>query len=147
MSHPIELAFPGEPDYRDSPLLDAIQQGQSLGHQRVRETWSLASGKALLQAAAHALPAVARGRPEEVPDTLRWARRPGVITTITSMGVILSPRRLCLTATVTGLYDAQTFVSQDVPLMVAAGGPLSGEYHASAPHGPGPHGHLRVRPV
>ena len=32
MSHPIDLAFPGEPEFRDSPLLDAIQQGWSLMH-------------------------------------------------------------------------------------------------------------------
>ena len=35
----------------------------------------MASDKALLQAAADSLPEVARGRPEEVPDALRWARR------------------------------------------------------------------------
>ena len=45
----------------------------------------------------------------------------GVITTITSMGVIASPRGLCLTATVTRLYGAKASVSQDVPLMVATG--------------------------
>ena len=124
MSGPIDLAFPGEPDHRDSPLLDAIRQGSSAAHGRLRDSWSVASDKALLQAAADSLPEVARGRPEEVPDALRWARRVGVIIAITSMGVILTPRGLCLTATVTGSYDAQTFVSQDVPLMVAAGGPL-----------------------
>ena len=83
----------------------------------------MASDKALLQAAADSLPDVARGGPEEVPDALRWARRLGVITAITSMGIILTPYGLCLTATVKGSYDAQTFVSQDVPLMVAVGGP------------------------
>ena len=66
-------------------------------------------------------------------DALRWARRMGVITAITSMGAILTPRGLCLTATVTGSYDAQTFVSQDVPLMVAAGGPLV-EYLGNTMH-------------
>ena len=125
MSGSIDLAFPGEPDYRDSPLLDAIRQGPSEAHHRLRDSWSVASDKALLQAATDSLPGVARGRPEEVPDALRWARCMGVITAITSMGVILTPRGLCLTAaTVTGSYDAQTFVSQDVPFMVAAGGPL-----------------------
>ena len=133
MSGPIDLAFPGEPDYRDSPLLDAIRQGSPAAHGRLRDSWSVASDKALLQAAAESLPEVARGRPEEVPDALRWARRVGVITAITSMGVILTPRGLCLTATVTGSYDAQTFVSQDVPLMVAAGGPLV-EYLGSTMH-------------
>ena len=48
----------------------------------------------------------------------------GVITAIISMGVVVTPRGLCLTATVTGSYDAQIFVSQDVPLMIAARGPL-----------------------
>ena len=133
MSGLVDLAFPGEPDYRDSPLLDAIRQGSSAAHGRLRDSWSVASDKALLQAAADSLPEVARGRPEEVPDALRWARRVGVITAITSMGVILTPRGLCLTATVTGSYDAQTFVSQDVPLMVAAGGPLV-EYLGSTMH-------------
>ena len=133
MSGPIDLAFPGEPDYRDCPLLDAIRQGSSAAHGRLRESWSVASDKALLQAAADSLPEVARGRPEEVPDALRWARRVGVITAITPMGVILTPRGLCLTATVTGSYDAQTFVSQDVPLMVATGGPLV-EYLGSTMH-------------
>ena len=133
MSGPIDLAFPGEPDYRDSPLLDAIRQGSSAAHGRLRDSWSVASDKALLQAPADSLPEVARGRPEEVPDALRWAWRVGVITAITSMGVILTPRGLCLTATVTGSYDAQTFVSQDVPLMVAAGGPLV-EYLGSTMH-------------
>ena len=133
MSGPIDLAFPGEPDYRDSPLLDAIRQGPSEAHSRLRDSWSVASDKALLQAATDSLPGVARGRPEEVPDALRWARRMGVITAITSMGVILTPRGLCLMATVTGSYDAQTFVSQDVPLMVAAGGPLV-EYLGSTMH-------------
>ena len=42
MSHPIDLAFPGEPDYRDSLLLDAIQQGQSATHQRLRDSSSVA---------------------------------------------------------------------------------------------------------
>ena len=101
-------------------------------HARVL-SWLVASDKALLQAATDSLPEVARGRPEEVPDALRWARRMGVITAITSMGVILTPRGLCLTATVTGSYDAQTFVSQDVPLMVAAGGPLV-QYLGSTMH-------------
>ena len=133
MSGPIDLAFPGEPDYRDSPLLDAIRQGSSAAHSRLRDSWSVASDKAVLQAATDSLPEVARGRPEEVPDALRWARRMGVITAITSMGAILTPRGLCLTATVTGSYDAQTFVSQDVPLMVAAGGPLV-EYLGSTMH-------------
>ena len=133
MSGPIDLAFPGEPDYWDSPLLDAIRQGSSAAHGRLRDSWSVASDKALLQAAAESLPEVARGRLEEVPDALRWARRVGVITAITSMGVILTPRGLCLTATVTGSYDAQTFVSQDVPLMVVAGGPLV-EYLGSTMH-------------
>ena len=125
MSGPSDLAFPGEPDYRDSPLLDAIRQGPSEAHSRLRDSWSVASDTALLQAATDSLPGVARGRPEEVPDALRLARRMGVITAITSMGVILTSRGLCLTATVTGSYDAQTFVSHDVPLMVAAGGPWS----------------------
>ena len=98
MSGPVDLAFPGEPDYWDSPLLDAIRQGSSAAHGRLRDSWSVASDKALLQAAADSLPEVARGRPEEVPDALRWARRVGVITAITSMGVILTPRGLCLTA-------------------------------------------------
>ena len=133
MSGPVDLAFPGEPDYRDSPLLDAIRQGSSAAHGRLRDSWSVASDKALLQAAADFLPEVARGRPEEVPDALRWARRVGVITAITSMGVILTPGGLCLMATVTGSYDGQTFVSQDVPLMVAAGGPLV-EYLGSTMH-------------
>ena len=133
MSGPIDLAFPGEPDYRDSPLLDAIRQGPSAAHSRLRDSWSVASDKALLQAATDALPEVARGRPEEMPNALRWARRMGVITAITSMGAILTPQGLCLTATVTGSYDAQTFVSEDVPLMVAAGGPLV-EYLGSTMH-------------
>ena len=133
MSGPIDMAFPGEPDHRDSPLPVAIRQGSSAAHGRLRDSWSVASDKALLQAAADSLPEVARGRPEEVPDALRWARRVGVITAITSMGVILTPRGLCLTATVTGSYDAQTFVSQDVPLMVAAGGPLV-EYLGNTMH-------------
>ena len=133
MSGPIDLAFPGEPDYRDSPLLDAIRQGPSVAHGRLSDSWSVASDKALLQAAKDSLREVARGRPEEVPDALRWAWRVGVITAITSMSVILTTRGLCLTATVTGLYDAQTFVSQGVPLMVAAGGPLV-EYLGSAMH-------------
>ena len=133
MSGPIDLAFPVEPDYRDSLLLDAIRQGSSAAHGRLRDSWSVASDKALLQAAADSLPEVARGRPEEVPDALRWAQRVAVITAITSMGVILTPRGLCLTATVTGSYDAQTFVSQDAPLMVAAGGPLV-EYLGSTMH-------------
>ena len=133
MSGPIDLAFPGEPDYRDYPLLDAIRQGSSAAHGRLRDSWSVASDKALLQAAADSLPEVARGRPEEVPDAPRWARRVGVITAITSMGVILTPRGLCLTATVTRSYDAQTFVSHDVPLMVAAGGPLV-DYLGSTMH-------------
>ena len=93
----------------------------------------MANDKAVLQAAAVALPEVARGLPEEVPDALRWARRLGVIIAIIPMGVILTPRRLCLTAAVTGSYDAQTFVSQDVPLMVAAGGPLV-EYLGNTMH-------------
>ena len=118
MSHPIDLAFPREPDFA---LLYAIQQGQSAPHQRLWDSWSVASHKALLQAAADSLPEVARGRPEEVPDALRRAQRPGVITAIASMGVILTPQGLCLTAMVTRSYDAQTFVSQDAPLMVASG--------------------------
>ena len=88
------------PEFRESPLLDAIQQGQSLAHQRLRVSWSVANDKALLQAATDALLEVARGRLEEVLDALRWARRLGVITAITSMGVIMTPRGLCLTATV-----------------------------------------------
>ena len=67
---------------------------------------------------------VARGRPEEVPDALRRGRCMGMMKTITSMGVVLTPRGLCLTATVTGSYHAQIFVSGDVPLMVAARGLL-----------------------
>ena len=62
---------------------------------------------------------------------LAW--RLGVIIAITSMGVISTPRGLCLTATVTGSYDAPTFVSQDVPLILAAGGPLV-EYLGSTMH-------------
>ena len=124
MSGPINLALPEERDYRDFPLLDAIRQGPSEAHSCLRDSWSVASDKALLQAARDSLQRVAPGRLEEVPDALSWVRRMGVITAITSMGVILTPRGLCLTATVTGSYDAQTFVSQDVPLMVAAGGPL-----------------------
>ena len=87
MSSSIDLAFREEPHYRDSPLLDAIWHGPSQAHQRLRDSWSVASDKALLQAATDSLPGVARGRPEEVPDALRWARRMGVITTLTSMGV------------------------------------------------------------
>ena len=68
---PYRLAFPGEPDYRDSPLLDAIRQGSSAAHGRLRDSLSVASDKALLQAAADSLPEVARGCPEEVPDALR----------------------------------------------------------------------------
>ena len=49
------------------------------------------------------------------------------------MGVILAPRGLCLTATVTGSSGAKTFVSQDVPLMVAAGGALV-EYLGNTMH-------------
>ena len=85
----------------------------------------MASDKAQLQAATDSLPEVATGHPQEVLDAPRWARRMGVITAITSKGVVLTPRGICLTATVTGSYGAQTFVSQDVPLMVAAGGPCS----------------------
>ena len=59
MSGPIDLAFPGEPDYRDSPLLDAIRQGPSAAHSRLRDRWLVASDNALLQAAADALPEVA----------------------------------------------------------------------------------------
>ena len=59
-----------------------------------------------------------------MPDALRWARRMGMITAITSMGVNLTRAGLCLTATVTWSYEAQTFISQDIPLMVAARGPL-----------------------
>ena len=149
MSGSIDLAFPREPDYRESPLRDAIRQGPSEAHQRLRESWSVASDKALLQAATDSLPGVARGLAEEVPDALRWARRMGVITAIISMGVNLTPRGLCLTATVTGFYDAQTFISQDIPLMVAAVGALGrvpGEYYAPPPFGSGPSGHLGVRP-
>ena len=40
------------------------------------------------------------------------------------MGVILTSRGLCLTATVAGSYEAHTSVPQAVPLMVAAGGGL-----------------------
>ena len=72
------------------------------------------------------MPRGGAGRPSLSP-------RVGVITAIVSMGVILTPRGLCLTATVTGSYDAQTFVSQDVPLMVAAAGPLV-EYLGSTMH-------------
>ena len=124
MSGPINLAFAREPDYQDVPLRDAIRQGACAAHSCLRDSWSVASDKDLLQAATDALPEVARGRPEEVPDALRWARRMGVITAVTSMGAILTLRGLCLTATVTRSYDAQTFVSQDNPLMVAAAGPL-----------------------
>ena len=133
MSQPIDLAFPGEPEYRGSPLLDAIHQGQSAAHQRVQDSWLVASDKTLLQGAADSLPQVAGGRPEEVPDAPRWARRLGVITAITSMGLILTPRVLCLTATVTGSYDDPTFVSQDVPLMVVAWAPLV-EYPGNTMH-------------
>ena len=83
----------------------------------------MANDKALPQAAADSLPEGDQGRAKEVPDALRWARRLGVITDITSIGVILTPGALCPTTTVMGSYDAQTFVSQDVPLMVAPGGP------------------------
>ena len=38
MSGPIDLAFPGEPDYRDSPLPDAIRQGPSEAHSRLRDS-------------------------------------------------------------------------------------------------------------
>ena len=48
MSQPIDLAFPGERDSRDSPLLDAIQQGQSVAHQRLRDRWCVANDKALV---------------------------------------------------------------------------------------------------
>ena len=85
----------------------------------------MASHKALLRAATNSLPEVALGRPQEVLDALRWVRRLGVITAITSMRVILTPCGLCLPATVTGSYDAQTFVYQDGPLMVDARGPWS----------------------
>ena len=82
-------------------MLEAIQRGQLSAHQRLCDTWSVASDKATLQAAADTLPEVARGWPEHVPDALRSARGQGVITAITSMGIILTPRGLCLTATVT----------------------------------------------
>ena len=62
----MDLAFPGEPDYWDSPLLDAIRQGSSEWHQRLRDSWSMASDKALLQATTDSLSGLARGRPEEM---------------------------------------------------------------------------------
>ena len=55
MSGSIELAFPGEPDYRDSPLLDAIRKAPCEAHRRLRDSWSMASDKALLQAATDSL--------------------------------------------------------------------------------------------
>ena len=75
MSGSIDLAFPGEPDYRHPSLLDAIQQGPSKAHRRLRDSWSVASNNALLQAATDFPPGVARVHPEEVPDALRSARR------------------------------------------------------------------------
>ena len=47
-----------------------------------------------------------------------------VITKVTSIGVLVTTLGLCLTATVTGSYNAKAFVVQDVPLVVVAGGPL-----------------------
>ena len=38
MSGPINLAFPGEPDYRDPPLRNAIRQGPSAAHSRQRDS-------------------------------------------------------------------------------------------------------------
>ena len=103
---PNRLGLPRGTRLPGLPVPDAILQGQTAAHKRLRDSWSVASDKALLQAAADSLREVTRGRSEEVPDALRWARRLGVITAITSMGVILTPRGLCLTATVTGSYDA-----------------------------------------
>ena len=59
MSQPIDPAYPREPDYRDSLLLNAIQHGPSAAHRRLRDSWSVASDKALLQAAGDSLPEVA----------------------------------------------------------------------------------------
>ena len=105
MTHPIDLAFPGEPEFRESPLLDAIQRGQSLTQKRLQDSWFVANNKAVLRAAADPLSQVARGRPEEVPDALLWAWQLGVINAITSMEVIWTLCRLCLAATVTRSYN------------------------------------------
>ena len=102
-------------------------------HLSLRNTRFVGSATALLQAATDSLPEVAGGRPDEVLDALRWAQRMGVITAITSMGVVLTPRGLCLRATVTGSSGAQTYFPQDVPLMMASGGPLV-EYLGSTMH-------------
>ena len=58
MSGSIDLAFPGEPDNRDPPLLDAIRQGTSEAHRRLRDSWAVASDRALLQAATESLSGV-----------------------------------------------------------------------------------------
>ena len=56
-----------------------------------------------------------------------------MITVITSMGVLLTPRGLCMTATVRGSYDTKAFVSPVHPSDGHGRGPLV-EYPGTTVH-------------
>ena len=44
-----------------------------------------------------------------------FQRQHGLIIAVTSMGLVLTPKGLCLTATVIGSYNCKAFVPQHVP--------------------------------
>ena len=147
MSQAAALSFPGELEaFWDSAMLVAIQQGQTAAPQRLHDSLMVASDAAPLQAATKALSEVARRRPEEVPDALRWAQRLGVITAVTSMGVVLTPCGLCLTTMVTRSYDANAFVSLDGRGR-GSSVRVPGDHGAPQAHGPGTPASLGMRPI